>query len=323
MARNASASLLDLGDGVLLLEFHSKMNALDEGIMRMGQQALALLEQDAWQALVIGNQGEHFCVGANIAMIGMLAVSGQEAMLRQAADGLHELLMRFRFSPKPVVVAPHGMALGGGAEVVMHGARVVAAAESYIGLVEVGVGIIPGAGGVKELVRRVISPPARAGASDLLPYLQRVFETIGLAKVATSAQEAREWGFLCEEDRIIMNRDHLLAEAKRSALAMVAEGYTPPVRGVPRCYAVGANGLAVLRAALFGMVQGRYASEHDATIADKLAYVLCGGDLTQPQWVTEEYLNRLETDAFVALAQEPKSQERIMHMLQSGKPLRN
>ncbi|MDQ4077879.1 MAG: 3-hydroxyacyl-CoA dehydrogenase/enoyl-CoA hydratase family protein [Chloroflexota bacterium] len=321
--RNPSASLLDMGDGVLLLEFHSKMNSLDQDIVAMGFKALELLEQDEWKALVIGNQGEHFCVGANIAMIGMAASAGQTEIIREGVNQSHELLMRFRFSPKPVITAPHGMALGGGAEVVMHGSRVVAAAESYIGQVEVGVGLIPGAGGVKELVRRIISPPMRRGATDPLPFLQKAFELIGLAKVAKSAQEARERGFLSEDDRIIMNQDRLLAEAKRTALQMVEEGYTPPVRDVPRCYAVGENGLAALRAAVFGMVQGRYASEHDAKIADKLAYVICGGDLTQPQWVTEDYLNDLETDAFVDLTQEPKSQERIMHMLQTGKPLRN
>lgn len=321
--RNDSASLLDMGDGVLLFEFHAKMNALDDGIAKMGFKALELLEQDEWQALVIGNQGENFCVGANIAMMGMGAASGQMEPLRRAIDAMHELLLRFRFSSKPVVTAPFGMTLGGGAEVAMHGSRIVAAAETYMGLVEVGVGLIPGAGGVKELVRRVISPPIAAGGTDPLPYLQKAFEMIALAKVAGSAQEAQAWGFLSAEDRIIMNKDHLLAEAKRTALLMVEEGYHPPVRDGKRCYAVGANGLAALRAAVFGMVQGRYASEHDAKIANRLATVLCGGDLTQPQWVTEEYLTRLETDAFLALLQEPKSLERITHMLQTGKPLRN
>ena len=321
--RNNSASLLDMGDGVLLFEFHSKMNALDEDIVRMGFKALELLESDEWRALVIGNQGENFCVGANIAMIGMAAAAGDENVVREAAHQFHELFMRFRTSPKPVVVAVHGMALGGGCEVLLHGQRVVAAAESYIGLVEVGVGLIPGAGGVKEVVRRVISPAMKAGATDPLPYLQKAFEMIGLAKVATSAQEAQEWGYLSDEDRIVMNRDHLLGEAKRTALQMIDDGYAAPVRDLKRCYAVGSNGLAVLRAALHGMVQGRYASAHDAVIAEKLAYVLCGGDLSAPQWVSEDYLNALETDAFTALTAEPKSQERIMHMLQTGKPLRN
>lgn len=322
LQRNESASLLDMGDGVLLFEFHAKMNALDEHILRMSLSALDLLEQDRWKAMVVGNQGENFCVGANIAMIGMGAASGQLETVRAAADGMHDLLMRMRFSPKPVVVAPFGMTLGGGAEVAMHGTRIVASAETYMGLVEAGVGLIPGGGGVKEMLRRVVSPYLRGGG-DPLPYLQKAFEAIALAKVATSAQEAQAWGFLADEDRIVMNADHLLAEAKRAALALVDAGYTPPARTEKRLYAVGEVGLAALRAAIFGMVQGRYASEHDAKIAGALAYVLCGGDLSQPQWVTEDYLNRLETDQFMELVQEPKTLERIMHMLQSGKPLRN
>lgn len=321
--RNQSASLLDMGDGVLLFEFHAKMNALDQDITQMGFKALELLKEDEWKALVIGNQGENFCVGANIAMIGMGAASGQIDMVRAAVEQMHELLMSFRFSRKPVVTAPFGMTLGGGAEVAMHGSRMVVAAETYMGLVEAGVGLIPGAGGVKELVRRVVTPPMDAGASDWLPYLQKAFEMIAMAKVATSAQEAQAWGYISDDDRIIMNKDHLLAEAKRTALAMVAEGYTPPVRSMKSLHAIGENGFAVLQAAVYGMVQGHYASKHDAKIARKLAYVICGGDLTQAQKVSEDYINKLETDAFVALAQEPKSLERIMHMLQTGKPLRN
>ncbi|MBA3534634.1 MAG: enoyl-CoA hydratase/isomerase family protein, partial [Ardenticatenales bacterium] len=194
--RNESASLLDMGNGVLLFEFHSKMNALDQYITEMGFKALELLEHNEWKAMVIGNEGENFCVGANIAMIGMGAAGGQMGMVRGAIDQMHELLMRFRFSPKPIVTAPFGMTLGGGAEVAMHGSRIVAAAESYIGLVEVGVGLIPGAGGVKELMRRVVSSPMAAGGNDSLPYMQKAFEAIATAKVATSAQEAQAWGFL-------------------------------------------------------------------------------------------------------------------------------
>ncbi|MGB0387214.1 MAG: 3-hydroxyacyl-CoA dehydrogenase/enoyl-CoA hydratase family protein [Ardenticatenaceae bacterium] len=321
--RNSSASLLDMGDGVLLFEFHAKMNALDQDITKMGFKALKLLKQDEWKALVIGNQGENFCVGANIAMMGMAGASGQLDAVRQGSQELHELLMRFRFSPKPVVTAPFGMTLGGGAEVAMHSSRIVASAETYMGLVEVGVGLIPGAGGVKELLRRIITPAVDNGATNILPYLQKAFEMIAMAKVSTSAQEAQEWGFLGAEDRIIMNKDHLLAEAKKTALALVAEGYSPPVRDVKRLHAIGANGIAVLQTAVYGLVQGRYASPHDAKIAHKLAYIICGGDLSQAQKVTEDYINTLETDAFVELLKEPKTIERIMHMLQKGKPLRN
>ena len=321
--RNPSASLLDMGDGVLLFEFHAKMNAFDQDMTKMGFKALELLKQEEWQALVIGNQGDNFCVGANIAMMGMAGASGQFDSVRQESQKLHELLMRFRFSPKPVVSAPFGMTLGAGAEVAMHSARIVAAAETYMGLVEVGVGLIPGAGGVKELLRRIITPAIDCGASNVLPYLEKAFEMIAMAKVSTSAQEAQEWGFLASEDRIIMNKEHLLAEAKKRALALVAQGYRPPVRNVKRLHAIGANGMAVLHTAVYSLLQGRYASKHDAKIAHKLAHVICGGDLTQPQKVTEDYINQLETDAFIDLLKEPKTLERIAHMLQKGKPLRN
>lgn len=323
LERNEGASLLDMGDEVLLLEFHTKMNALDQDIMTIATKALAYLEQDNWKALVVGNQGEHFCAGANIALIGMAGASGNTAMIQEMGNGLHDILMRMRFSPKPVVVAVHGMALGGGAEVVMHSSRVVASAESYIGLVEAGVGLLPGAGGIKELTRRVISAPMAAGSTDVLPHLQKAFETIALAKVGTSAEEARGMGYLTADDKIVMNASHLLAEAKHTALLMVEAGYTPPDRHAKRVYACGNLGLAALRAAVFGMVQGRYASEHDAKIANKIAEVMTGGDLSQPQWVTEDTINALETEAFLQLAVEPKSIERIMAMLQTGKPLRN
>ena len=256
-------------------------------------------------------------------MMGMAGASGQFDSVRQESQKLHELLMRFRFSPKPVVSAPFGMTLGAGAEVAMHSARIVAAAETYMGLVEVGVGLIPGAGGVKELLRRIITPAIDSGASNVLPYLEKAFEMIAMAKVSTSAQEAQEWGFLASEDRIIMNKEHLLAEAKKRALALVAQGYRPPVRNVKRLHAIGANGIAVLHTAVYSLLQGRYASKHDAKIAHKLAHVICGGDLTQPQKVTEDYINQLETDAFIDLLKEPKTLERIAHMLQKGKPLRN
>jgi 3-hydroxyacyl-CoA dehydrogenase len=323
LERNEGASLLDMGDGVLLLEFHTKMNALDQDIMTIATKALAYLEQDHWKALVVGNQGEHFCAGANIALIGMAGASGNTAMIRQMGDALHEILMRMRFSPKPVVVAVHGMALGGGAEVVMHSSRVVASSESYIGLVEAGVGLLPGAGGIKEQMRRVISAPMAAGSTDVLPHLQKAFETVALAKVSTSAEEARGLGYLTADDKIVMNASHLLAEAKHTALLMVEDGYTPPDRHAKRVYACGNLGLAALRAAVFGMVQGRYVSDHDAKIANKIAEVMTGGDLSQPQWVTEDTINALETEAFLTLAVEPKSIERIMAMLQTGKPLRN
>lgn len=321
--RNDSASLLDLGDGVLCLEFHSKMNALDPLIMAMGRKALDLLEEDEWVGLVIGNQGENFGVGANLVLIGMTAMAGQFDDLRREVDALHEILMRFRFSPKPVVTAPFGLTLGGAAEVVMHSARTVAAAETYMGLVEVGVGLIPGGGGVKEVIRRMISPHLQVPGVDPLPYLQRAFETIALAKVSTSAAEAREMGFLAESDRIVMNKDHLLGEAKQAVLDLVRAGYRPPRRDEPRIYATGTRGLSALKLAVKTMRWGNYISDHDLLIGNHLATTITGGDLSAPQWVTEDYILGLETEAFLALLKEPKTLERISHMLETGKPLRN
>lgn len=327
--RNDSASILDLGDGVLCLEFHAKMNALDPMIRAMGQKALELLEQDEWVGLVVGNQGENFCVGANLALVGMTVMAGQLDDVRRELDAMHELLMGFRFSPKPVVTAPFGLTLGGGAEVAMHGARIVAAAETYMGLVETGVGLIPGAGGVKEILRRVVSlhlAPFQGEATqgiDPLPFLRKAFETIALAKVSTSAAEAGEMGFLGEGDRIVMNRDHQLGEARQTVLDLVRDGYRPPRRDEQHIFALGARGRAALTLAAQTMRWGNYISDHDLLIAKQLAKALSGGDLSAPQWVREDFILGLETEAFMNLVKEPKTLERITHMLQTGKPLRN
>lgn len=230
--------------------------------------------------------------------------------------------MAMRYSPKPVVTAPFGFTLGGGCEVAMAGSRVVAHAESYVGQVEVGVGLLPAGGGCKELLRRIVSPAMQTPNADPLPYLQRVFELIGMAKVATSAEEARQMGFFGPCDRVVMNRDQLIAEAKRTVLDMAAEGYRPPIRG-KNIYAAGERMLAVLRLAIYSMVQGKYISEYDAYIGNKIAYVLCGGSLTAPAWVTEQYILDLEREAFVSLCGEDKTRERILHFLNTGKPLRN
>ncbi|HBY95944.1 MAG: 3-hydroxyacyl-CoA dehydrogenase NAD-binding domain-containing protein [Ardenticatenaceae bacterium] len=321
--RNDSASILDLGDGVLCLEAHSKMNTLDPLITAMGQKALELLEQDEWVGLVIGNQGEHFGAGANVALVGMAVMAGQVDDVRRELDAMHELLMRFRFSPKPVVTAPFGLTLGGAAEVAMHGARIVAAAETYMGLVEVGVGLIPAGGGVKEVLRRMVAPHLQVQGVDPLPFLQKAFETIALAKVSTSAAEAREMGFLTEADRIVMNRDHQLGEARQMVLDLVRDGYQPPLRDEKRIFAAGARGRGVLTLAAQTMRWGNFISDHDLKIARQLATVISGGELSAPQWVGEDSILALETEGFLTLVKEPKTLERIGHMLQTGKPLRN
>lgn len=318
--QNDGATLVDLGDGVACLEFHTKMNALDQDIFAMFGTALERVDRE-FAGLVVSNNADNFCVGANIGFIALAAQNQQWDQLEAAARLFQDLTMRLRYFHKPVVVAPAGMALGGGAEVVMAGQRVVAAAESYIGLVEVGVGLIPAGGGCKEMVRRVVGPAMQTKGAMVLPFLQRVFETVGQAKVGTSAEESRALGFLGPCDRVVMNRDHVLAEAKREVLAMAAAGHRPPVPA--RLYAAGRDGLAALNVGVFMFREGEYISDHDALIGRKLAHVLAGGDLSAPTWVDEQHFLDLEREAFLSLCGEPKSVERLWHMLRTGKPLRN
>jgi 3-hydroxyacyl-CoA dehydrogenase len=321
VAENDSASLVEMGDGVLLLEFHSKMNALDLEIGEIMNEAIDRLHGNA-AGLVIGNQGGNFSAGANIFLIGMLAQSGQWDRLDAVIRSLQGAIMAMRTAPKPVVAAPYQLALGGGCEVAMGADRIVAHAETYMGLVEFGVGVIPAGGGCKEMLRRNLSPHMHAENVNPSPYLQQIFETIGFAKVATSAVEAQDLGFFVTGDRIIMNVDHLLAEAKAEVLRMVDNGYTPAnVKG--NVYAAGRDMLANLRIGVYTLLQGGFISEHDAKIADKLACVLCGGELSQPTWMDEQYFLDLEREAFKSLCGEAKTQERIWYMLQRGKPLRN
>jgi 3-hydroxyacyl-CoA dehydrogenase len=322
VAGNASASLVDLGDGVVCFELHPPANAIDAGVVEIGTRALEELERGPWVGLVIANQSHNFCVGANIGEVGMAAYQGLYDQVGQAVRALQDLLMGFRYAAKPVVAAPHGQTLGGGAEIVMHADRAVAALETYIGLVEVGVGVIPAGGGCKELLRRLVSPAMRtADGAPALPFVQRVFETIGLAKVATSAIEARELGFLDEGDVVVMNADHLLAAAKREVVDL-ADGYRPPVREAS-VYAAGLPTLAALEMGVQTLQWAGQASEHDGVIARRLARVLCGGELSQPQWVTEDHILELEREAFLALLHEPKTMERIQGLLTTGKPVRN
>ncbi len=318
---NDSASLIDLGDGVACLEFHTKMNALDEGIVEIASAAFEEVNRN-FVGMVIGNQGEAFSAGANVMTIYMAAEAQEWNKIDEIAKALQNFLMSVRYSPKPVVTAPYQYTLGGGCEVAMAGQRIVAHAESYVGLVEVGMGLIPAGGGCKEMLRRVVSPAMQTPNVDPLPFVQRVFETLGLGKVATSAEEAKQMGFFAPSDRIVMNRDQLIAEAKRTVLEMVAEGYRPPARG-KIIYAAGERMLAALRVALYSMVQGKYASEHDAVVGGKLAYILCGGNLTAPTWVEEQYILDLEREAFISLCGEEKTRERISHFLNTGKILRN
>jgi 3-hydroxyacyl-CoA dehydrogenase len=320
--QNSSASLLDMGDGVLLLEFHAKMNAIDDELIKMMGQAKALLdEEDKYVGLVIGNEGENFCVGANLFVLGMAAQQGMVDQLDQMAKTLQTALRAFRYSHKPVVAAVHNRALGGGAEIVLNASRVVAHAESYIGLVETGLGLVPAGGGVTALVRRILSAGMQVEHTDPLPLAQKIFEIIGMAKTGASAAGSREWGYLGPDDRIVMNRDHLLYEAKREVLNMIAGGYTPPAPAL--LYAGGRDLKAALQMGVWLMEQAGYISDHDKLVGQKLAHIICGGDLSGPQWVGEQYFLDLEREAFIDLIKTEKSQARIWYMLENNKPLRN
>jgi len=316
---NKGASLIDLGDGVVCLEFHTKLNTLDEDVKNMLRESVEELETRDWVGMIIGNEGVDFSVGANLA--GAIDAGGFAAIERAVRE-MQDALLTVRFCAKPVVTAPAGRTLSGGCEVSMAGARTVAAAETYMGLVEIGVGLIPGSGGCKEMVRRIVSPAMRWTNTDPLPALQQALQTMATARVSTSAAEARSFGFLTAADQIVMNRDHQIAEAKRLVLDLAEAGYSAPARG-KTCYAAGRGAFAALRAGLYILQQGGYLSEYDLHVSSKVAHVICGGDLSAGQWLDEQYFLDLEREAFVSLCGEPKTIERIRHMLGTGKPLRN
>jgi 3-hydroxyacyl-CoA dehydrogenase len=302
------------------VEFHTKMNVFDEDIMSMVSRGLDCAESD-FEGLVIGNEAEQFSAGANLFLVVMSAQGGMWDQLGQMVKQGQDIHMRMRYFPKPVVVAPAGLALGGGAEMPMHASRIVAGAELYIGLVEVGAGVIPAWGGTKEMLRRILNPAMLTKNAEALPFLQRIFEQVGLAKVATSAEEARQMGFLGPADRVVMHRDHLLAEAKREVLHLVETSYHPPAP--EKIYAAGRDALAAMRVGIYMMKEGGYITEYESHIANKLAYVMTGGELSSPAWVPEQYILDLEREAFLSLAGEAKSQERMWSILQTGKTVRN
>lgn len=320
VSKNAGASLFDIGDGVGLVEFHTKMNALDDDIFAIASEALDRLDTD-FDGLVVGNEGEHFSAGANLFMVVVAAQQGMWDTLDGAIRRLQGLNMRMRYSPKPVVIAPVGYAFGGGCEITMHGSRVVAAAETYIGLVELGAGVIPAGAGTKEYMRRIINPAMKVDGAEAFPFIQKAFLQIGQAKVATSAEEARGMGILGPQDRIVTNRDHLLTEAKKEVLHMVASGYHPPAPEL--IYAAGRDMLGAMKIGAWAFKEGHYITEYDAHIASKLAHIIAGGELSKPTWVSEQYILDLEREAFLSLCGEEKTQARMWSLLQTGKPLRN
>jgi 3-hydroxyacyl-CoA dehydrogenase len=307
MQDNSGASLIDLGDGVLCVEFHSKMNSLGEDNIGMLYAGLEETSRN-FDALVIANEGENFSVGANLMMVLLAAQEGDWDELNRAIHRFQQVNMALKYAAKPVVSAPFARTLGGGCEIVLHSRRAQASAETYIGLVEVGVGLIPGGGGCKELLLRLKDP-------------RKVFELIGYAKVSSSAEDAKKLGLLDRNDSISMNPERLIGDAKALALSLVP-GYAP---GVPRTdiKVAGESGYALLKLGVWSARQGHFISDHDVAIAQKLGNVLTGGRLTGEQIVSEQYLLDLEREAFLSLCGMPKTQERIQYMLKTGKPLRN
>ena len=318
---NPGASLIDLGDGVACLEFHSKMNSIGGDTVQMLNYALDETEKN-FKGLVIGNQGGNFSAGANIMLLLLAAQEEEWDDINLMVRTLQNTVMRLRYSAKPVVTAPYGLTLGGGCEIAMHGDHVQAAAETYIGLVEVGVGLLPAGGGTKEMTLRAMEAADSVPDADPLAFLKKTFEMIGMGKVATSAQEARDWGFLRASDSISMNGDRLIADAKQDVISMDAAGYVPPVERTD-IIALGESAQAAMKLALHMMKHGGFISDHDELIGKKIARVMSGGDLNHRTRVSEQFLLDLEREAFVSLCGERKTQERIAAMLKTGKPLRN
>jgi 3-hydroxyacyl-CoA dehydrogenase len=315
--KNAGASLVDLGDGVLCVEFHSKMNAIGGDTIDMLRRAVKEAA-DNFAALVVGNDALHFSAGANLMLLLLEAQEGNWDEVDLMVRAFQSATVGLRLADVPVVVAPAGLAIGGGCEMLLHADRVQAAAESYIGLVEVGVGLIPAGGGTKEMLAR--SMDGLAPGADPLPFVQRVFETIGFGTVSTSGPDARRLGYLRATDGITMNRERLIDDAKTLALSLVG-GYAPPR---PRTIPVGgASVLAALKLGVHLASRAGRITDHEALIGRKLAWILAGGNTPGPATVSEQFLLDLEREAFLSLCGERKTQERIAHTLKTGKTLRN
>ena len=318
--KNSGVVIEDLGDGILNCEFRSKMNTIGGDVLKGLNKAVDLAEKN-YQGLVIGNQGANFSVGANIGMIFMMAVEQEYDELNAAIKYFQDTMMRMRYCSIPTVAAPHGMTLGGGCELSMHADMIVAASETYIGLVEFGVGLIPGGGGSKEMAMRASDSFQKNDVE--LNILQEYFLTIGMAKVSTSGYEAFDLGILQKgKDKIIVNKDRQLATAKAYAKLMNYQGYTKPIKRSD-IKVLGKQALGMFLVGTDSMQASKYISQHDQKIANKLAYVMAGGDLSEPSMVSEQYLLDIEREAFLSLCTERKTLERIQHMLKTGKPLRN
>jgi 3-hydroxyacyl-CoA dehydrogenase len=317
---NDDGSLIDIGDGVVCLEMHSPRMAISPSFTDFCFEAVEEAEKN-WVAMVIGNEAENFCVGANVALVMMAAQGGEWEMLGNSVKAFQDSVMRFKYCGIPVVAAPHGMTLGGGMEICVHCDRIQAAAETYIGQVEMGVGLIPGGGGHKELLIRYTEGLPDGVPINMLPIVQKPFEYIAMARVVYNAREAQELKFFRSTDRVTINKDYLIADAKQTALAMAIEGYKPPT---PKPIKVlGTDGIAAFKAGVQTMLWGGYISEHDMKIAGEIGYVLSGGNVTPGSLVSEQYLLDIEREAFLRLCAEEKTHDRITAILTTGKPLRN
>lgn len=317
---NDGAEAWDLGDGVLGLTFKTKANSIDPDVIKLIGEAVAKAESD-FRALVIANRGEHFCVGANLFLVAMAAGQGQWDQLRSMVSGFQTACQRMKYARVPVVAAPYGMTLGGGLETCLGAGNVQAAAETYAGLVEVGVGLVPAGGGTMNLLWRAFEALPEGTVVDSYALVTQVFKNIALARVATSAEEAMSFGYFGRSSGVSFDRARLITEAKARAIGLAESGWHPPP---PRAYVLpGESGIATLRMMIDTLVEAGQASEHDAKIASRLAEVLCGGVSGGAREVTEERMLELEREAFVSLSGEPKSQERMQYMLMNNKPLRN
>jgi 3-hydroxyacyl-CoA dehydrogenase len=328
VVQNTGASLIDLGDGVACLEFHTKMNAIGDDIISMISKSSERVLKD-FDGLVIANHSDNFSVGANLAMVLFAAQEEEWDDLDWAIKSLQDALIKLKYLEKPVVAAPAGMALGGGCEICLAADRVRYAAETYMGLVEVGVGVLPAGGGCKELIIRntgglfeVPKGGIYPKQIELMPFVARAFETIAMAKVSTSGPEAVKLGYLRPTDKMTVNRDYLIQDAKKTVLAMNLEGYAPP-RPLDGIRVAGENTFAMIKLALWTMHESNFITDHDVTVSTKVGYVLCGGNVLEGTQVSEQYLLDLEREAFLSLCGDPKTQARMQHMLTTGKPLRN
>ncbi|MFH5884615.1 3-hydroxyacyl-CoA dehydrogenase/enoyl-CoA hydratase family protein [Halalkalibaculum sp. DA3122] len=317
---NKSAGLYDMGDGVALFEFRTRRQTLGFELIETLGESCDKVKQD-FDALVIGHDEDSFTYGANLMEAMQAWQQGDKERVRRGARNFQDVVVGLRYQPFPVVVAPFGRTLGGGVEFVLHADSVVAHHELYAGLVEVGVGLIPAGGGTKEMLRRAMQRVTEEDRSDPLPYIKEVFKTMGMAKVSSSAAKARDYGYLKESDMIVMNRDLLLTAAKEEAKTLADQGYRPPFR--PKIKVQGREGLSGLKLMLYIMHESGWITDYDKVVAEKLAWVMSGGDLSEPQEVPESYILKLEREVFMELLEDERTHARIDHMLKKGKPLRN